>query len=222
MISLLPLVVAAHAANATNISCQYNPDTGALEATLPWKNTLGAAADKACADADARRLMHNRVAEQPVVVYRSAASFVPPAASKTVMDASMQATVAAAVKAVNAANAAEPKEVVQPEKFAINSTDKSVAQVLVRWAGLAGYEVRINEAAISKNFPKHTVAYVDMPIARAGLFKPQSNFQKAVQELRSRFATAEFSGLDFQAVVDPHAQIVYLRINEKGSKTKAS
>jgi hypothetical protein len=45
------LFTLASPAMAAKVVCQFNPTTGKLEPTLAWKNTLGAEADAACAQA---------------------------------------------------------------------------------------------------------------------------------------------------------------------------
>ena len=66
MLFLLPF-----SASAVNITCVYNVDTGVLEATQPWRNTLGAIADRICLSAGRPLQQNQPIAAQSQAVFRA-------------------------------------------------------------------------------------------------------------------------------------------------------
>jgi hypothetical protein len=200
----------AFAAQTANIGCQFNPDTGALEATIPWKNTLGSMADDACLKADVKRsvaIRESRSSES----HGGASQFIPP------KQTSVQKQVA-----ITSGN--QTKEVATvsaifydgPAVFQVEGVDRTVVQMIVRWASSAGYQSRVNGVVTTGFFPKHAIAYADIPIHLAGVLKPKISLDKAVQDVKAKFSGGNFSELAFDASVDPQSQTVSINIKGKG------
>lgn len=81
----------------------------------------------------------------------------------------------------------EQAKVLQPKTtdFAVYETDKSLMQVLVRWANQAGYQTMINEQPVNLDaFPRHPTRYADFTlIESAKKFKTQSSLKEAAGQL---------------------------------------
>ena len=103
-----------------------------------------------------------------------------------------------------------------PAVFQVDGSDRSVVQMLVRWASSAGYQSKVNGIVTTDSFPKHAVAYADIPIELVGNPKPKINLAKAVHDIRNQFASGKFSELIFDASVDPQSQVVSINIKGKG------
>lgn len=72
-----------------------------------------------------------------------------------------------------------------PMKFAVGDADKSLMQVLVRWATLSGFQTQINNQPVHLDkFPLHTVKYSDYSlIDSAKKFGTNAPLKEAAREL---------------------------------------
>ena len=181
MLFLLPF-----SASAVNITCVYNVDTGVLEATQPWRNTLGAIADRICLSAG-RPLQQN----QPIAAQSQAATGA----------------------ALSSKPNEDTEELIG--KYNVLASDKTAVQVINRWAKQAGYMVKLNGHFVVDTFPKHPVSYADIAIAKAGETLPQKTLRDAVTALRAKFVGPAYEKLTFNTVVDPNATTIYIEINPK-------
>lgn len=203
--AVLSLACISTSSFAIDITCQYNSNTGVLEATLPWRNTLGSAADHACADADARRLILNS---------RNGIQTIGPQSAKEISYTK---------SSVIAVNEHADSMTLPANSFVSKPSDKTALQLIARWAKQAGYEMQLNNEPVNNSFPKHKVSYADVPLTKLQAIQPAATFASAVYALRTQFTAAKFDALVFEAVTDPQVHIVYLKIYEKpNSKNKAS
>jgi hypothetical protein len=216
LITFFSLACVVTQVSAINISCVYNLESGVLEATEPWRNTLGNAADRACAEADGRRLSLNRsnnTFANPVP--QSAANFVP-----TTQQSAKEIAYAKSSLLTGEARPSGPA--MAGGAFAANPTDKTVMQLIARWATQAGYDVQLNNVLVTKAFPKHKAAYADVPLSKLKSIQPEATFVAALHGLRSKFADEKFDALVFEAVADPQVHTAYLQIYEKPSTKNKS
>jgi hypothetical protein len=173
---LSALVIGAFAAQAhadTIIQCKFNRDSGVLESTVPWRNTLGAMADKACLDADIRRMTSDKA---------SGNLAADPALGRI---------------------------------YSAGRADRTVMQMVSRWASEAGYQLIVNGEPASAAFPRHRVPYADAALSNLGFFEPVLGYHNAINEVKIRFAAPTFDGLDFRLVQDSQNKITYVTIAEK-------
>lgn len=217
LITFFSLACVVTQVSAINISCVYNLESGVLEATEPWRNTLGNAADRACAEADGRRFSTYR---------NNSSSAAPIEQNPPNPNQGHQASakeMAYANSSLLTPNMRPSSTTMSPSTYASSAEDKSVLQLVIRWARQAGYDVKLNNVLVTKSFPKHKVTYVDVPLSKLQPVQPQTTFVSALDALRRKFADKKFDALVFEAVADPQIHTAYLQIYEKpfsSSKSK--
>lgn len=86
--------------------------------------------------------------------------------------------------------------------FSVNSDDKSLMQVLVRWATQVGFSTTINEQPVNTDvFPKHPTRYFDYTLVSSAMtFKTQSPMKEAISQLLVLYTGKSLS--PFQVIVD--------------------
>lgn len=95
-------------------------------------------------------------------------------------------------------------------------TDKTVMQLINRWAIQSGYKILLNGQVVSSEFPKHSVQYQDVPIAKfKNGYEPSLGFSAALSEIQKTFQLPAFKGLDFQMTLDEKAKTAVIQIQEK-------
>lgn len=155
---------------AANITCQ--PDkSGAMVATKAWKNTLGAEADRMCADEQ------QRIAQQAAAV----------AAQKSPPPQPVPTGAAQPVPTFTPTSqpGTPPPSAVELQGWNAMKTDRTMSAVLVRWARQAGWTYSADDWVAPKDLPIVTNS--------VGVFSP--DFKSAVRELTS---TSELTDMSIQ------------------------
>lgn len=93
--------------------------------------------------------------------------------------------------------------------------DKSVMQLINRWAIQTGYKLMLNGEVVSPQFPKHTVRYLDIPISKVKSLEPTIGFPVAIALIQKSLDAPSFKKLDFQVNIDQKAKTAIIQINEK-------
>lgn len=162
----LTALASSHGWAATSINCKVNPETGAVEATAPWRNSLGSErADGICKAAGAPPSRSQPTMAPPAAVAPQSPAFmagpapVNPGAPAPLMAMPQPAPVAAmasmAVPMAPIAPALQPQAPVAPAAmvYAVAPSDVNFRRVLTRWARASGWTFDLEHWAVSKDIP---------------------------------------------------------------------
>lgn len=129
------LLMSVQPVSAANITCQFNPNSGRLEASLAWKNVLGEEADRAC-EKVAPVIQRPAAQSTTTIVIKQSDTATPAVVTKP------GSTVAVQV----AAPAAAPVAVTAPAPVAkvwkVELKDITLSNTFTRWAEAAGWRAR--------------------------------------------------------------------------------
>lgn len=161
----MSLLSLASPAIAAKVACEFNRATGKLEPTLAWKNTLGAEAEAACAQAMPVNM--NRVASvSPVNSVGAAPSrsekFVPSAGLTMPQLAPQPNNANATMTATALSNNQRKAPMLTELTWRVELKDITLSTTFARWADTAGWKIRWDA---DKNI------LIDAPNSHSGTFE---------------------------------------------------